>query len=467
MSYMSLFDKDDQERACKVLDYYDGDSKEHLLKFLQLYRKNALKKGMIPRTRNIVKMVADKSGMLFNGKAPTINVYNGEVIDEAASIITLQALESADWVEFFTNFDVVLRLLKTAYVLVQVNPETKQFIFEMLDQHNAAVQLDAFKNLEVLIYCIGKCDDKMAYRVWTLEEVFDITVDEHGNESVIPGTTLPNTLGLIPASVFHDTNTPRTDSWNEVPEDLIEINDIYNLHISDSEFSAMWAKQPTLFTNAVIQGGAGQQMVTEQHLGESLPRWVPSSDPGFVGGPGTVVALETSGEAVYLDYKGPVPPLKELDAIIKAWVADFAGDWSVSVAAEGNGQADSGFKLVVKELPNLQLKAQRSRMFEAGFKRFYRVLKAVLGSIGVGLPENSELFVKFGKPDLPIDEKSTEEVWSRKIQEKRASRVDYFMEVHGMSKEEALNKIAEIDAEAPIQPNRAVPTSVLQTSVTI
>ena len=43
-------------------------------------------------------------------------------------------------------------------------------------------------------------------------------------------------------------------------------------------------------------------------------------------------------------------------------------------------------------------------------------------------------------------EKSNEEVWSIRIKEGRASRIDYFIEVKGMSKEEAIAKVAEIDA---------------------
>lgn len=445
MGYMSLFDKDDQELAEKVLDYYDGESKEYLMKFLQVHRKNAIKKGMIARTRNLTKMVSEKSGMLFNGKAPTINVYRGETVDEGASILTQQVLESADWVEFFTNFDVVLRLLKTAYVLVQVDPVSKAFVFEMLDQHNCAVQLDTFKKLNTLIYETGEDGDYCTYRVWTAESVFDLRVDEHGNEEVIPGSLMPNPYGMIPAAVFHDTNIPRSEAWNEIPEDLIEINDIYNLHISDSEFSAMWAKMPTLFTNAQIQGGTGAVMESYQGPNDKLPRWVPSSEVGFVGGPGTVVAVETNGEQVYLDYKGPVPPLMDLDTIVNKWVQDFAGDWSVAVSAEGNGSADSGFKLVVKELPNLQLRKTRQRMFEAGFKRLYYVLVAVAASVGIALPEDGELFIAFAPPELPIDEKASEEVWDLRINSGRASRVDYFMEAKGMSRLEAEAKVLEID----------------------
>ncbi len=450
-TYMSLFDKDDKCLAEKVLDYYDGDSKEHLRSFLDMHRKNALKKGMIPRARNLVKMIVEKSGMLFNGKQPVTNVYIGDNVDEVASATAQAIMETADWTEFFNNFDITLRLLKTQYLLVQVDPVSRKFAFTCLDQSNCAVEVDVFKTLTTLVYRTEELEDGCLYRVWTAVEYFDLKVDKYGNEEVVPGSTFPNPYGVIPAVPFHDTNTPREGAWNEIPEDLVEINDIYNLHLTDSEFSAMWAKQPTLFTNAKIQGGMGVTMEAVQHQGESLPRWVPSSDPGFVGGPGTVVAVETDGDAVYLDYKGPVPPLMDLDDIVKRWVTDFAADWSVAVASEGNGQADSGFKLVVKELPNLELRKKRARMFEAGFHRLYDILVAVAGTVNITLPPEGELWVDFGEPDLPIDEKASEEVWSRKISEKRATRVDYFMEVKGMSKAEAEQKVAEIDEQPEVR----------------
>jgi ABC-type amino acid transport substrate-binding protein len=56
------------------------------------------------------------------------------------------------------------------------------------------------------------------------------------------------------------------------------------------------------------------------------------------------------------------------------------------------------------------------------------------------------LFIEFSKPELPVDEKASEEVWTMRIDSGRASRVDYFMAVMGMSRNEAEAKVAEIDA---------------------
>jgi hypothetical protein len=441
-----LFDADQRALATRALDYYDGHSRKHLEAFLRVQRKNALKKGLTPRTRNIVKMVADKSGLLFSGRAPLVQVWRGGAEDVNASAEVLDVLASADWVEYFTNLDVVVRLLKTAYVLVQVDPETGAWMLETLDRHNAAIVLDDFRRPALLVYATGATADGATYRVWTRADVRDVVVDPHGNETVV--ATRENPLGLIPIAGFHDTSVPREGAWNPIPEDLIEINDIYNLHVTDAEYASMWAKQPTLFTNAVIQGGTGGQMEACEVFGQPLPRWMPSNDPGFVGGPGTVVAVDVpSGGSVFLEYRAPVVALQPLDEMVNRWVADYAADWSVNISAAGDGSATSGFQLVVQEMPALDLRRHRQRMFEAGFKRLYKVMAAVGATIGAPLPPDGELYVTFPPPDLPVDPAAVEDVWAARIAGGRASRVDYFREVQGMTQEEAVAKAAEVAAQ--------------------
>ena len=98
---------DEAECAEKILDYYDGEQEEWLVKILNdpsKGRKDWKARGIIPRTRNIMKMVIDKSGLLFNDKAPKLDVYTPDgTIDENASIILQQELENVDWIEFFTK----------------------------------------------------------------------------------------------------------------------------------------------------------------------------------------------------------------------------------------------------------------------------------------------------------------------------------------------------------------------------
>jgi len=327
----------------------------------------------------------------------------------------------------------------------EVEGEPARLFPTMLGQHNCAVHVDPItRQINTLVYFTGvNAEDQETYRVITPELIQDFVVDKDGAEQIT--NIEPNPYGRVTATVFHDTNTPREGFWNVVPTDLIEVNEIYNVALSDSEYASMWAKFQTLFTNAKVEAGSeGGMMVPAVIPGEPLPRLVPSI-PAAIGGPGKVIEIDTNGvQSPFVEYKGPQPDLMPLSEIVDKWVMDFAADWSVNASMENNG-ADSGFKLIVREMPNLELRKKRQKMFEAGFHRMFRVIKIVVNTWAPGtFSDDAELFVKFPAIDLPVDQKETEDIWAAKIAGGRASRVDYFMEVKGMTQEEAAAKVAEV-----------------------
>lgn len=450
-----LYDVQQRNLARKSLDYFDGKSKNYTHHYLTTYRKNALTKGMVARTRNLVRPIIEKSGMLFAGRPPTLNVYNdnSEDINETASLACQQLFDQANYVEYYNNFDSTVRLLKTCMTLVQYDSETGEIFFTLLTPANSAVHI-VNREIETLIYYTGRDDEFDTYRVWTKDIVQDLKVTTGGGEQIM--TVAENPYGIIPVAVGHDTNLPRDGFWNPIPEDLNEIQEIYNLHVTNAEYAIYHAELQTLFTNAQIQGSGFTPTSYEAEYGSKLgPRMVTSiGGQGFVGGPGEAVAVETqSGESVFLEYKGPTPDIKPFDEVIKGWYRDFARDWNVTVEddAAGNGGAISGFHLVVKEIPNVMLRQKRQRMFETHFKHLYEVLLVINEKFGLGLTPNTELFAKFSAPELPVDEKSSEEVWSIKINEGRASNIDYYMVQHGQSREEA-----ELTAKRVIDDNRTL-----------
>lgn len=454
-----LLNTEEAKDAYKALDYYDGEQKEWMEELLSCPhkgRKDWKKRGLIPRTRNITKMIVDKSGLLFNDKPPTLNVYVGDNVDEAASAKLQELLETADWIEFFTNFDSVVRLLKTGIVLVQYDKESKSLILDILHRGNCAVILNRNnKQINTLIYRTeGDSDSEhQRYRVWDEAQITDILVNKAGQEIVESQTDNP--YGFIPVATFYDTNTPRTEFWNNIPDDLISMNEMYNIHLIDSEFAASWSKLKTLFTNCRIDAGTAGTVVAEVY-NSNLPRMVPDQS-SIIGGPSRVIQLDTMGvDSPFVEYKGPDIDLEPIDMMFSRWIRDFASDWSVNVKSEGTGSADSGFKLIVEEIDNLQLRKKRQRMFDAGFKRMYTVIKRIMNTVyGNYFPEDSELFTDFAQPILPVNHKDEEEVWSVRIATGRASRVDYFMTVYGLSKEEAEAKIIEIDKQKPQSQSRA------------
>lgn len=440
--------------ARKALNYLDGQQEGEMEKLLSdpyKGRRGWKARGIIPRTRNLTKMIIEKSGQLFKEQPPKFEVYqpNSEVVDEVETQSFMDEMYKTEWQEFFINVDQVTRLLKTSVVLLQYNAEEQQIEFDLLHRGNCNVMVNPVtRGIDALIYITSEEEGVATYRVITPDEFIDLMEVRAGSKATITVTsTLPNPYGIVPAAVFYDTNLPRSGFWCEASTELVGLNELVNLHITDSEYAISWAKLPTLFMIDCEVTGSDTVMELVQDGTSPLPRQVPQEQV-HTGGPSRAIQLASNGQgSPSVQYLSPAINIEPLDNVVDGWVKSYAADWSVRVKTAGEGQATSGFQLVVEELPNLDLRKQRQRMFESGFKRFYRVFKTVIRTAtGRAFGEMSELFAKFADPSLPTDSKVNEEVWSMRINENRATVIDYFMEEKGMSKEEAEMKWAEIQA---------------------
>ncbi len=432
------------EFAAKALNYYDGKQQremEQLLSDPQKGRSDWRRRGMIARHRNLTKMIVEKSGMLFKDALPQLEVRRAgsDAVDQQTTEMLVDMLDKTEWQEVLINLDVVVRLLKTAILLVQWDSENEMLVFDILHRANSAVVINpSTKGIDVLVQRTGQREKSSYYRVWTADAVIDI---EETEKSVHVVSSVENTYGTVPATVFYDTAAPRSGFWVEAPHDLVNMNEMYNLHLTDSEFVISWMKRPCPVTNCTLDGAQSENFEVAEVYGSPLPRAV-AAPPKMTFGPDTAVMLGTSGgEAPFFEFKAASVDIKSMDEVVHAWIKQTAADWSVRVRADGDGTATSGFQVVVEEAPNLELRQLRQRMFEAGLKRLYRKLKAVAPA---QLPEDGELFAVFGKPSLPVDIKAQEDVWTVRINEGRATEIDYLMEVHSLSKEEATAKWLEI-----------------------
>ena len=474
--YTDLIDREAKALTARVLDTYDTGGRKYTMEYYQTYRRNAIADGIQVMIRNFFKMVVDKSGMLWNSKAPVLEIWEPEAqdADDIQSQVALGIFEKAQWVEFFTNLDPIVRALKTVHVLVQFDQERQRWAFDMLHQENSAIKVDAYGDIETAMVYVGKHEFGSLWRVWDRDTIKEVVVNAEGKEELI--SVEPHPYGVVPVCAFHDTNVPRHGAWNTIPYDLLDANHAVNCAYTDSSFTMKWMKNPTLYTDAEMQVPTdvhgNPQITTEerQYFGQALPRTVRSSGTGeLAGGPGRIIGISSTNDAgsVFAEFLAPSAPLKELDDVVHNWMINYAADWAVNARTAGTGVADSGFKLVVEEMPNLELRKKRQRMQEAGMKRLWEIIKNIARINGYPLSETSELYARFPAPDLPVDERSTEEVWDRRIQQGRATRVDYFMAVQGMSKKEAEQKVAEIDAAPRVSVNRPAPTAVTTTSVSV
>ena len=447
----------DSERANKALNYYDGNQEEELINFLNAHRKKWQRDDVIPRTRNITRMVVDKSGQIVYKTPPVYNVFaqsEADSPDEALTELLSEALNKSDATETFINLDAVVRLLKTALVLVQWDDDNSQLVYDILHRGNSLVKWDfVTKKPTALLYCLYQEEDKKAYRLYLADWILEFYYKEEGGGTIEILYEDENPLGIVPIAKFDDVQAPRTGFWNVTPMDIISANEMYNLHITEGEYTMSWMKKPCLMTNMRLGESEAEELEEfnnpdvnfSQRAFNKLPS-MSYTDGGVKFGPSEAIQLDSTGvDSPFAEFKAPVADIKSMDEVYEGWVKSFASDWSVSLRFGGEGQASSGFQLIVEELPNQELREKRQKMFAIGLTRLFDVIKTVLNVHGdFNFPEDSKLFVEFTDPSLPAEKKEMEEIWTHRIENGRATLVDYFVEVKGMSQEEAVAKVAEI-----------------------
>jgi len=363
----------DAAKAAKSLAYFDGKQEEELIRLLDdpvRGRSNWRRKGIHPRTRNILRMIVEKSGLLFKDKFPNFSVYRSDVQapDEALTTTLNNVLAASEFQDTLIHLDSLTRLLRTTILLIQWDGELERFYFDVLTRADADVVINPVnKQISTLIYRMSEYDETSVYVAWTPDTVFTIVQ----SKAATTITEEPNPYGIVPAVAFHDTCKPRSGFWVTPDTSLVGLNELYNLNLTDSEYAIAWAKRPTLFSNMKPAESSDFAMSEVFDSQPSVKQQLMNASTSFGGttveaGPESVVLVESNGiEQPLLEYKSPQVDLKSIEDVVNNWVQNFAYDFSVRVNVAGNGSVSSGFQLVVEELPNLELRQTRQRMFEA------------------------------------------------------------------------------------------------------
>ncbi len=449
--WVEMIDTKEAKNANKALKYFDGLQEEEMEKLLSCPykgRKDWQKRGVIPRWRNLTQMIVEKSGKLFKDQPPSLSVYNGTDANELLSEQISEEFDKAGWLEVFNNHDSVVRLLKTGIILTQFDTESQSLVFETLHRGNCALISDTLqKKILGLIYKTSEFGKVETYRIITLDEYIDlIEVEENGSSRVSIANRIPNPYKIVPITLFHDTRLPRTGNWNVPGMDLVSINELYNLHLTDSEQAISWSKFPKLIMIDCDVSGSENETEYVMVPGEIMPRLVNKSSE-VVAGPSKAIALQSNGTGnASIEYKTPEVNIEPLDNVVQNWINQFSYDWSVRLNVAGQGSANSGFQLIVEELPNTELRQQRAKMMAYGFAKLYDVVRIVLNTQynRIVFPYDTTLFIEFDNPSLPVDDKQEEEVWDLRIAGNRATVVDYLIIKQGYTKEEAQQKYEEI-----------------------
>jgi hypothetical protein len=457
----------DADAAQKLVDYYEDNQLNYLIADLNKYRDAWKDRKFIPRVRNITKSIVDKSGLLFN-QPPSLEIVTKNASTPVTDPSFNELMERSDWTEFFQNVDVYTRALKTTVVLQQkyvATTSTTQdgkyvpnfqqgdaLLLTLLTRANCAFKMDVtntiINELAFLTSDVTNTNE-FTYRCITPDEINDWQVKDD-EETLIDSKANPD--GFVPANAFYDVLKPRAGCWANVPEDIISLQEMVNIALTDTEFAIAHQKQKTLFTNARVEGSTGkgqnQTLLGVPHAeegvtpaGTSYPSNMVNTSNANMGGLGKVVTVSTGDPQVepFVKFDGPNTDLDKLTEVMESLLTGVAYDWSVSLRTDGTGRANSGFQIIVEEMDNLQLRDKRAHSMQAGMRRFYDICQRLYPTLTEGM-----LRVKFAPPALPVNTVEQEQLWSDKIAAGRASVLDYLRQVEGLDDDAAWEKLEEI-----------------------
>ena len=374
--------------ANKALDYLDGDQIKWLEALLDSDSggvKDWRDRGVFPWYTNLTQKIITRSAMSYNDP-PVRTIVKGEDEDESASEIYREILNGGDYNNVMDSADSVARLLKNVIILaqaVEVIGEDEKILFSVLHRGNCDVDYD-HKNgvIRSLLYQSAgtSANGNKLYHYWDAEAVKDIEAGDNGFKVIGDES---HGYGIIPAAVLWDNSKPRAGFWPKASwEELIKLNEGVNLYHTEVKFNQRFQTFPALFTNAKLPVDA-------------------------IIGPDTAVEIVGNpGETIYLEYKFATAVSVSLKAF-GDWIANHiecvADNWGVNLSTGGSGSADSGFKLVVEEIWNLETRQGRIKAAISFEKSMFKVVKAISDARNFKLPSDGEIKIDFPEPSLPVN----------------------------------------------------------------
>ena len=374
--------------AKKALDYLDGDQIKWLKVMLNDKNggiKNWEERGVDPLYTNLTHKIVSRSALSYSTE-PTRTLNTDAGVDEAATETYNDILDAGEFGAVMPDADQVARLLKAVIIIahsVDVVGGEQKIMFTPISRANCDVDYDHVNGrMRSLIYqAVGSSiNGNRLYHYWDEEKTQDIEMGDTGVKAWPP---IFHGYGMIPVAVLWDKYKPRTGFWHKPAwDELVQLNEGDNLAHTETMFAARFQARPALFTNAELPDGG-------------------------VIGPDTVVQLRTNpGENVYLEYKAATAvsvSLKVFADCREDLIQSVADNWGVNVDTGGVGSADSGFKLVVREIWNIETRLARLKAAEAFERQMFKVVKAISDQRGYKIPDGLFLEVDFGEPKLAVN----------------------------------------------------------------
>lgn len=413
------------KKAKQNIDMYDGRQYDITAEFINRHSDKRIdqKKQYIVRTDNITKRIIESSGMLFiNGSPSFVAKDKSGQVDENATAAINQLIDYDVLQSVFAGVDTYTRLLGSCGMLFGYDPESNKITIDVIHHANSYIMVDSKNRIETLIRLLS--DDR--YEIWTKDK--RVVVKDNRTEVVIESQD-ENTFGVVPVVIMYDSTPPLYGGpYCEVDTELTNTNLAINKMVSDLQYNVTWASSPTLF------------MVGCSPSLDSSGRQKPLST-----GPESVIMLSADGNSE-VAYKAPVIDIESFNNNIRDNIKSAADKYGVRTDVD-TSNITSGFSLIVREIRTLEIRTKRQRAFESCIGRDQKILKTIFSMFGITFGEDVNIVVEIPKSELPVDDMAVEQVWTERINQGRATVIDYLIEVKRLSPAEAENKLNQIREE--------------------
>lgn len=391
--------KSDAVQTAQVaVDYLENNLLCHMKALLKKHLEKWESRGFVPIYENPTKILIDRSAKSYK-EPPKRSVTLNNEVNEGLTETYNDLLRDTNLNFITQDLDARARLLKASMLLVQVDDETGIINLSVLSRNNSDIIYNRKTGVaEGLIYTAGLVgmNGGQVFHIWTPDNIYDLEGDKVTGQ-------MSNPYGIIPVAVLNDTRPPLGCLWQYPSwEQLIQLSDGVNLFNTEALFNARYGMVGSPVTNMDIPDG-------------------------FVRGiDAPIKAGSDGGETPFFEFASPTANITEFMAWMKPFREQVADEWGVNLSIAGSGTADSGFKLVVQEFENIELRQTRivaAKQFE---NDLYKVFAAMSQVHDWGLPLDATGVADFVEPNLPVNKTEDWTIASAQIALGLLSPEDYW-----------------------------------------
>jgi hypothetical protein len=363
------------QTAKKAIDYLENDMKSHIEDLLDDQLTKWESRGFIPVYENPTRILIERSAKSYKTPPKRIVNVNGE-INEGLTETYADLLKNTN-IDFISqDLDARARLTTASMLLVQVDQATGIINLSVLSRDNSDIIFNRITGaIEGLIYTAGivGLNGGQVFHVWTPTEIIDLEGDKVTGKE-------PNPYGIVPVAILHDKRPTNGQLWKyKAWEQLIQLSDGLNLFNTEALFNSRYAMVGSPVTNMKIPDG-------------------------FVTGIDAAYEFDSSGaETPFFEFTSPTANVTEFMGWFKPFRESIADEWGVNLNIAGSGNANSGFKLIVEEFENIELRQTRIQAAKEFEYSLYNVFATMSEVHDFGLDKTAECMADFDEPALPVN----------------------------------------------------------------